>query len=254
MMIDLLPDVDGAVVVLSGGLDSTIAMRMCVEKYGNENVRALTFDYGQKQRVEISRAEDSTFRLGVKHKIMNLSVLHDLSLGFSANVDGEIKMPTIQEVLGDPTPKTYVPNRNMILLSLAAAYAEKEGIATIVTGLQATDQYNYWDTTPAFIDAMNAVFAQNRKIKIRLIAPFSRLSKAEEIEALRQLDGDIELLEHTLTCYNPDEYGHSCGDCPSCSERIAAFRKLGLIDPVPYQKSIPWSVAVKEGALHGSHD
>ncbi len=235
-----LPNTTGCVVVLSGGLDSTITMRLAVQKYGAENVSAITFDYGQKQALEIERAKASTRLLGVRHKIVDASFLGDISQGFSANVDKSIAMPTIQEVLGDPSPKTYVPNRNMILFSIVAAYAETQNVDTIICGLQSTDTYGYWDTTPEFADAMNGVLSLNRKIKVKLIAPFSHLSKYEEIELLQELDGNINLLNSTLTCYNPDDEGRSCGKCPSCSERIAAFIKVKQKDPVEYIINIPW--------------
>lgn len=238
---NLLPNTKGVVVVLSGGMDSTIAMRLCVEKYGYKNVRALTFNYGQKQAIEIEKARETTKHLMVEHKILDLVVLGDISQGFSANVDKSIDMPTIKDVLGDPTPKTYVPNRNMILMSLAAAYAETQGMEYVVCGLQVHDEYGYWDTTARFVEKMNSVFSENRKIKIKLIAPFVTLNKFEEIKLLEELDGGVGLLMSTLTCYNPDQMGRSCGKCPSCSERIANFAKAGHIDPIPYSIDIPWS-------------
>ena len=153
--LDELPDSGGCVVVLSGGMDSTITMRLAVEKYGSDNVSAITFNYGQKQKVEIEKAISSTFCLGVKHKIIDASFLGAISQGFSANVDPNIPMPTIQDVLGDPTPPTYVPNRNMILMSIAAAYAETCGVENILCGIQSTDEYNYWDTTESWKEKMN---------------------------------------------------------------------------------------------------
>lgn len=232
----------GAVVVLSGGMDSTIAMRLCVEKYGVENVRALTFDYGQKQAVEMVFAIASTNKLGVKHRILDLQVLGQISQGFSANVDQSILMPTIKDVLGDPRPKTYVPNRNMILMSIAAAFAEVEGIDQIVTGLQVHDEYGYHDTTQSFVDSLNSALVQNRIIKIKIVAPFVKMSKTQELQVLRELDGDLDLTKLTMTCYNPSHDG-ACGQCPSCSERINAFMQVGEVDPIPYQITIPWRKA-----------
>lgn len=236
-----LPDTSkGAVVILSGGMDSTIALRLCVKKYGAENVRALTFFYGQKQSEEIERAKKSTALLGVKHKICDLRVLGEIGQGFSANLDSHIEMPTIKDVLGDPRPKTYVPNRNMILMSIAAAYAEVENIEIIVMGLQVHDEYGYHDTTQRFVDKINDVLNENRIIKIKVIAPFSLLSKFDEISILSEIDGNVDLLKHTLTCYNPDDKGRSCGKCPSCAERIQNFMKSGIADPIEYQIQIPW--------------
>lgn len=240
-----MPDTKGAIVILSGGMDSTIAMRLCVEKYGADNVRALTFNYGQKQVLEIEKAKYSTTLLNVKHKVCDLTVLGEIGQGFSANLDKNIDMPTIRDVLGDPRPKTYVPNRNMILMSIAAAYAEVENIDTIIMGLQIHDEYGYHDTTQRFVDKINSVLNENRIIKIKVTAPFSTLSKLDEINILKQLDNTVNLLQNTLTCYNPNDGGLSCGKCPSCSERIANFAKAGIIDPIPYSVNINWNEIIK---------
>lgn len=238
--INLLPQAKGCVVILSGGMDSTIAMRIAVEKYGSDNVRALTFNYGQKQHIEIVKASQSTYLLNVKHRVLNLSILGEIGQGFSANLDSNIAMPTIHEVLGAPRPKTYVPNRNMILMSIAAAYAEVEDLDTIIMGLQIHDEYGYHDTTQRFVDKINNVLSENRIIKIKVTAPFSQLSKHDEIKILQALDGNVDLLRHTITCYNPDHDGRSCGKCPSCSERIMNFVKAGIADNIPYQIDIDW--------------
>ena len=238
--LNLLPDTKGVVVILSGGMDSTISMRLCVEKYGKENVSALTFDYGQKQAIEIERAKESTEILGVKHKIIDASFLGDISQGFSANVDKNIEMPTVRDVLGDPRPPTYVPNRNMILMSIAAAFAETQNVDTIITGLQVHDEYGYHDTSQRWVDKVNDLLSENRIIKIKLIAPFSTLSKYQELNILQELDGNLDLTSHTMTCYNPNDKHEACGQCPSCSERIKNFAMVGEVDPVPYTLMIPW--------------
>ena len=177
MTSNTLPDTKKAALILSGGLDSTIAMRMMVEKYGAENVHAISFDYGQKQRVELERAAASTKLLGVEHMILKLDALNAIAMGYSANVDTSIAMPTIEDILGDPSPPTEVPNRNMVMLSLAAAYCQTREIETLVCGVQSTDQYGYWDTTQVFVDAMNAVLSQNRMVKVKIVAPFAHLTK-----------------------------------------------------------------------------
>ena len=245
-----LPD-GGAIMILSGGMDSTIATRLCVERYGKDNVRALTFSYGQKQVAEVLMASLTCQKLGIKHKVLDLSILGEISKGFSANVDTDIAMPSIRDVLGDPRPKTYVPNRNMILMSLAAAYAEVENIPNIFMGLQIHDEYGYHDTTQRFVDKVNNVLEENRIIKVKVLAPFALLSKFDEIKILKELDGNIDLLCNTLTCYNPNDRGESCGKCPSCSERIQNFAKVGMIDPIKYIDPIPWEKIMREvGSYH----
>jgi len=236
-----LPDTDKNVVaVLSGGLDSSVMLMLLIEKYGADKVHAVSYDYGQKQWMELKRARNLTDSLGVEHKIFELDILGKIARTMSANIQGsEVDMPKIKDVLGDPQPVTYVPFRNMIMLSLTLALAEASDASHIFTGLQVHDEYGYWDTTQRFVDSMNAVAAQNRNHKVEIVAPFSQLSKYQEIELCKEM-GMVNYLESTLTCYNPDGSGKSCGVCPSCAERIANFAKAGLKDPIEYSVPIPW--------------
>lgn len=240
-----LPETEHNVVsVLSGGLDSTILTYILVEKYGRDRVFALSYDYGQKQRQELVMAGATCAWLGIAHRVLDLSILGDIVKDVSANIGGtKVAMPTIKDVLGDPQPKTYVPFRNMILNSLAFSFAESNKASHVFTGLQVHDEYGYWDTTQRFVDSMNAVADQNRSHKVRMEAPFSQLSKYDEIKIAEEL-GNV-LFELTLTCYNPDQDGKSCGKCPSCSERIANFAKAGVKDPITYSVDIPWDKLIK---------
>jgi len=240
--IDTLPDTSQPVVVThSGGMDSSAGVILAVEKYGAENVISVGFNYGQKQVVELERAQELCNILGVERHVLDLDVLSDIARPVSANIQSStIDMPSIEDVLGDPQPKTEVPFRNMILFSLTAALAEARGASHIICGLQVHDAYAYWDTTQAFVDAINHTFHQNRKHPITLVAPFGHLSKTEELSLVDQA-GKMYLMSRTLTCYNPDEKHRSCGRCPSCSERIMAFMNMGMRDPIEYQVDIPWS-------------
>lgn len=243
--LQLLPETEQNVVsVLSGGLDSTIMTYILVKKYGKDRVFALSYNYGQKQKKELEMAAATCEYLGIQHKVLDLGILGDIAKNMSANIGGsDVAMPTIKDVLGDPQPKTYVPFRNMILNSLAFSFAEANKATHVFTGLQVHDEYGYWDTTQKFVDCMNEVANQNRTHKVKLVAPFSRLSKYDEIKIAEEL-GNVKF-ELTLTCYNPDSEGRSCGKCPSCSERIANFGKAGIKDPVPYSVDIPWEKLIK---------
>lgn len=237
-----LPTTDKNVLaVLSGGLDSSVMTMMLVEKYGAKRVSAISYDYGQKQKIELDKASNLCKTLGIRHKVIDLSILGDIAKPMSANIGGtDIEMPDIKDVLGDPQPPTYVPFRNMILLSLTMSTAEVENASHVFTGLQVHDEYGYWDTSQKFVDSINAVASQNRTHKVEIVAPFSHLSKAQEIEICREM-GKVDLLESTLTCYNPNKKGESCGKCPSCAERIMNFMKVGIKDPIPYSIEIPWN-------------
>ena len=240
-----LPETNKNVVsVLSGGLDSTIMTYLLVEKYGRDHVFALTYDYGQKQKREIDMAIKTCIHLGIKHKVLDLSILGEIVKEVSANIAGTgVAMPTIKDVLGDPQPKTYVPFRNMILNSLAFSFAESNNASHVFTGLQVHDEYGYWDTTQKFVDCMNSVAAQNRTHKVELLAPFSQLSKYDEIEISKELKN--VRLDYTLTCYDPDVSGRSCGVCPSCSERIQNFIRANVRDPIPYVHGVDWDRFVR---------
>ena len=107
--------------------------------------------------------------------------------------------------------------------------------------MQVHDSYSYWDTTQRFVDGINNIYGQNRSWPLTLTAPFSDLSKTQELELLQEA-GAVDLLVHSLTCYNPNEAGESCGKCPSCAERIKAFMDIKQKDPVGYSLNIPWKV------------
>lgn len=233
-----LPDFKKVVSVLSGGLDSTILTYLLVHKYGAENVFALTYNYGQRHSVEIEKAQLTTSKLGIAHRIIDISFLGDIVAPVSAlSAKTDVQMPTIKDVLGHPQPPTYVPYRNLILNSLALSFAESNSCEAVFTGLQSQDQYAYWDTSEAFVASLNAVSKLNRQNLISIQAPFYAMSKAQEIAIGKELGVPFE---DTSTCYNPSEEGAACGKCPSCAERIMNFMKAGLKDPVPYMININW--------------
>ena len=237
--LERFPNKGNAVVILSGGMDSSLSALLSVLKYGETNVHAITYFYKQKQSIEITKAEMVAKYLSIEsHNLIDISFLGDIARNISSNIQGGLDMPTIREILGHPQPSTVVPNRNAILLSIAAAYAEANGLHSIVTGLQAQDQYSYWDTTGRFVGAMNTVLECNRLFELSIVAPFIETNKREEILLCQEILGSTDFLGLTITCYNPDEKGESCGICPSCSERIMAFKRLGLIDPISYQTNV----------------
>jgi 7-cyano-7-deazaguanine synthase len=135
-------------------------------------------------------------------------------------------------VQGDPQPPTYVPSRNLIFLSVAAAYAEAQGVADVFYGAQRHDLYGYWDTTPQFVERLNALLALNRKTTINVQTPFVHFSKADILRLGVELG--VEYAQ-TWSCYEGDTL--ACGVCPTCTERLQAFEEIGQRDPVPYRSS-----------------
>ncbi len=236
-----LPELNKVVVNLSGGLDSTILTYVLAEQYGAENVFALSFNYGQKQNIELQKAQVTTSKLNISHKVIDISFLGDIVAPVCANILGsDIAMPDIEDVLGDPQPPTYVPYRNLILSSLAFSFAEANECEGVFTGLQSHDLYGYWDTSLEFVQRVNQVSQLNRHHKIEVYAPFVDLAKVDEINIAEKLNVPYE---DSITCYEPNG-DVSCGRCPSCAERIQNFMLAGVKDPAPYAIEIPWKVGV----------
>ena len=124
-------------------------------------------------------------------------------------------------------PPTYVPNRNMMLLSLAAAYAESKGATDVFYGAQQQDEYGYWDCTEEFLKKMNEVLSLNRGLPVRLHAPFMRMKKSEVLRAGLEMGVDYS---RTWSCYRGGET--PCRECPTCVERAKAFAVLDVPDPL----------------------
>ncbi len=219
-----------AVVLVSGGLDS--ATTLALARAEGCACYALTFDYGQRHRVELEAARRVAHSLGaVDHRIVPL----DLSwMGGSALTDRSIPVP------GEATPGipvTYVPARNTVFLSIALGWAEVQGARDIFIGANAVDYSGYPDCRPAFIAAFERLAnlatragVEGRGFRIR--APLMHWDKAEIIRRGAALGVDFAL---TLSCYDPDETARACGRCDSCRLRARGFAAAGLPDPTPYR-------------------
>lgn len=223
-----------AVVLLSGGLDSTTLLHYVIKRLGYDHVCALTVLYGQKHSREIDAAKWQCECLPeVKvWKTIDIELLSELIEGTSALTDDSIEVPTLDSLSDEDLrqPPTYVPNRNMIMLSLAAAYAESQGCEELYYGAQAQDEYGYWDCTCDFIERVNNVLALNRRNSVVVRAPFVNMRKSEELALGLELGVDYS---HTWTCYRGAE--KACGECPTCVERLKAFDEAGVADPLAYE-------------------
>lgn len=248
-VLNTLPELDQGkkvVSVLSGGLDSTIVTYTLVEKYGAENIIALSFNYGQKHTVELEKAAITCNKLGIPHKVLDISFLGKVIENVSAlSASTNVAMPTIEDVLGEPQPVTYVPYRNMILFSIGLSFAESNEAQYVFNGLQAHDEYSYWDTTAEFTKRINAISELNRKNSVTIISPFVEFSKKDEIRVGKELD--VTWID-TWTCYRGEEGNGACGKCPSCSERIMNFAKAGIKDECPYEIDIPWDALIADNS------
>ena len=222
-----------AVVLLSGGVDSTTLMHYAVRELARQPVYALSFNYGQRHSRELACARWQAASAGVaEHRVVDVSFLGDLLKDGSALVEGGAAVPDLRELDDEALaqPPTYVPNRNMMLLSMAAAWAEALGAHDVFYGAQAQDEYGYWDCTAAFLQRINAVLALNRREPLQVCAPFVNKSKGETVALGLSLGIDFS---HTWSCYRGGE--KACGTCPTCVERLNAFRAAGAADPLEYE-------------------
>lgn len=222
------------VVPVSGGLDSTVILHW-VASEGYE-IHAVSFNYGQRHfDREMECAIANCYFKSETHKRINLDFFKDI-VTTSSLVNDEIDVAKTKDVLGDPQTVNYVPNRNMMMLSICTAYAESIGAEQVYHGSALVDsQAGYWDGSNEFIQAINDVNALNRRDRIEIVAPLILKSKKDIIELGMSLDVDFK---QTWTCYEGGT--KACGTCPACSSRIKGFVDAGYIDPVEYEIDIPW--------------
>ncbi len=216
------------VCILSGGLDSTILIYLLKRRY--ENVRAISFNYNQRHSFELECATKTCHKLNIHHAIIPFEFYGNIIKNVSALSSKGPKVPDNVEITKDVQPITYVPFRNTIFLSIALSYAESIGATYVFGGMQSQDLYQYWDCSQEYIDRFNFLISKNHKNKIEIQAPFSKLSKKEEILIGTELGVPFE---DTWTCYRgPDENGLACGTCPSCSDRLYNFKAVNIKDPI----------------------
>lgn len=222
-----------AVVLASGGLDSTVAA--AVARRDGYALYLLTIEYGQRHHVEIQKAREiAVWLAAVEHKIFRFD-LH--KFGGSALVgSGNVPKNRPDEERQAGIPSTYVPARNTVFLSLALAYAEVVDASCIFIGANVLDYSGYPDCRPEFLRAFERVARLGTKKgahgdTVRIKAPLLLLSKTQIIQQGLALGVPFEL---THSCYDPRENGSACGQCDSCLIRLKGFEDAGLRDPVPY--------------------
>ena len=222
-----------AVVLLSGGLDSSTTVAICRDE-GYE-IYALSFRYGQRHEREIAAAKKIAVALGVhEHRVAEI----DLRIFGGSALTDMIDVPKnrAESEIAAGVPITYVPARNTIFLSYALAWAEVLGASDIFIGVNALDYSGYPDCRPEFITAFEnlAKLATKSGVegqRFRIHAPLISLSKAEIIRRGTELGVDFSL---THSCYDPTTDGRACGRCDSCQIRLKGFHAAGLRDPIAY--------------------
>jgi len=227
--------IEKAIVLSSGGIDSTTAMAIAKSK--GKEIYALSFRYGQRHLKELEASRKIALALGAKiHKIIDIDLRQ---FGGSALTD-DIMVPkhdTLEQIQKDMIPVTYVPARNTIFLSYAMAWAEVLKASSIYIGVTAVDYSGYPDCRPEFIAAFEKMAnlatktGITKETNLKIETPLIDLSKAGIIKIGMALGVDYSL---TLSCYDPDEKARSCGRCDACLHRIKGFKEAGIKDPTPY--------------------
>ena len=215
-----------ALVVLSGGQDSTTCLYWALDKFGSNAVEAITFDYGQRHRVELGCAARVAEFAGVSHKVMPIDTF--AALGGNALTDRNIGVQ--KEVdLETGLPNTFVPGRNIVFLTFAAAYAWQRNIEHLVTGVAQTAYSGYPDCRQETIEALQLTIRLGMASNVVIHTPLMSLSKKETVLLARDL-GALEAMALTHTCY--DGRRPPCGECPACELRARGFNEAGIEDPL----------------------
>ncbi|WEG11819.1 7-cyano-7-deazaguanine synthase QueC [Pullulanibacillus sp. KACC 23026] len=206
---------DKALVVFSGGQDSTTCLFWALDRF--EEVEAVTFDYNQRHRLEIECAEAIAKEAGVRHHVLNMSLLNQLAP--SALTRSDVEVQSGEE---GGLPNTFVPGRNLIFLSFAGILAKQIGAKHIITGVCETDFSGYPDCRDMFVKSLNVTLNLSMDDTFAIHTPLMWIDKAETWELADQLGKLDYIREKTLTCYN-GVIGDGCGECPSCKLRQAGL-------------------------------
>jgi 7-cyano-7-deazaguanine synthase len=224
-----------AVVLLSGGIDSTTTLAIAIAD-GYETY-ALSFDYGQRHQIETKAARRVAKSLGAKEHCVAKMDLRVFG-GSALTDDLDVPKQRSETEIGHGIPITYVPARNTIFLAYALAWAEVIQARDIFLGVNAIDYSGYPDCRPEFIEAFERLANLGTKAgveggRFQIHTPLIKLSKAEIILKAVELDVDLSL---THSCYDPSPEGFACGECDSCLLRLKGFREARIKDPIRYVK------------------
>lgn len=228
------PTPSKALVVFSGGQDSTTCLIQALAQY--DEVHGITFDYGQRHREEIEVAKRLANQLKLaSHKVLDTTLLNELAI--SALTRDAI--PVSHELMNNGLPNTFVPGRNILFLTLAGIYAYQLGCDTIITGVCETDFSGYPDCRNDFIQSMQQTLGLGMDKPIKIITPLMWLNKAETWALADKYQQLALVKDQTLTCYN-GIIGDGCGDCPSC-----LLRQRGLEDYLANKDAVMQSLEAK---------
>lgn len=217
-----------ALVVLSGGQDSTTCLYWAMREFGAANVEAVTFDYGQRHRVELDCARKIAQLAGVRQTVLPIDTF--AAIGGNALTDDSIAPEEgARDDADTALPNTFVPGRNLVFLSFAAALAYTRGIEHVVTGVAQTDYSGYPDCRENTLKALELALRLGMDSRVTLHTPLMFMSKADTVR-LAQDVGAMDAMAWSHTCYNGEV--PPCGRCASCELRAKGFAEAGVADPL----------------------
>ncbi len=203
---------DKAVVVFSGGQDSTTCLMWALKKY--KKVYAVSFNYNQRHILELECAKEICDHFGVEHEVLDMSLLAQLAPNSLTRTD----MKVDEDAPEEGTPNSFVDGRNMIFLTFVAVFAKQRGVTDIITGVSQSDFSGYPDCRDVFIKSLNVTLNLAMDYEFDIITPLMWIDKADVWEMADKLGGFDIIKNMTLTCYNGIK-GDGCGNCPSCKLR-----------------------------------
>lgn len=229
-----------AVVLFSGGQDSTTCLAWAVDRWGKDEVQPISFDYSQKHQVELEQAKKICEKLGVAEPVvLPIEALAQLSAAALTNPDIEVEAEAQQH--GEDTtniwaaqhglPSTFVPGRNLLFLTLAAAYGAMNGAKELVTGVCEADAAGYPDCRKSFVMATRVALSEALADDFIIWAPLISINKAATFQLAEDLGVLDTVVEMSHTCYHGEretkhDWGYGCGECPACQERANGWSEF----------------------------
>ena len=218
-----------ALVVLSGGQDSTTCLYWAIKEFGRENVSSLSYDYGQRHKIELEAAKKVAEIAAIRHEILPINTFAAIG-GNALTDDIDVQSAATQDADEvSQLPNTFVPGRNLVFLTFAAAYAYNRDIEHLVTGVAQTDYSGYPDCRENTLNSLEQTLRLGMEYNITIHTPLMNLNKSDTVELAVKL-GAMDAMAYTHTCYNGAQ--PPCGQCQACILRAKGFAEAHIADPL----------------------
>ena len=218
-----------ALVVLSGGQDSTTCLYWAIKEFGRENVSSLSYDYGQRHKIELEAAKKVAEIAAIRHEILPINTFAAIG-GNALTDDIDVQSEAAQDADEvSQLPNTFVPGRNLVFLTFAAAYAYNRDIEHLVTGVAQTDYSGYPDCRENTLNSLEQTLRLGMEYNITIHTPLMNLNKSDTVELAVKL-GAMDAMAYTHTCYNGAQ--PPCGQCQACILRAKGFAEAHIADPL----------------------